>query len=108
MVHEKTAAATALAAFAAVAMTATAGMSADVTCMADWGVAGDIVRREKLTTVEELAENAGRKGDGQIVKATLCLEFGGYVYRLVVRDGSGQLRSLKVDAKSPAKAATPR
>ncbi len=77
-------------------------------CLSDWAVARDVVRRENLMTVEELAQSSPPKFNGQIVKATLCREANGYIYRLVVRDNGGRLRSLIIDAQSPVKAATPR
>jgi hypothetical protein len=75
-------------------------VAASATCFNDWGTAGAIVRKEGLITIEQLA--ADRKADslGDIVKATLCLEDEGYIYRLVVRDKTGQLKSVTVQAQS--------
>ncbi len=73
------------------------------TCLSDWAVARDVVRRENLVTVEQLAQSPQAKINGQIVKATLCLEANGYIYRLVVRDSGGRLRALTIDAQSPIK-----
>jgi hypothetical protein len=70
-------------------------------CLTDWGAAGEIVRREKLLTVEELAKSLRDDGIGQVVKTTLCKEKGGYVYHLVVRDSLGKLKSTVVSAKIP-------
>lgn len=82
--------------------------AAVATCFSDWGTAGAIVRKEGLITVEQLA--ADRKADalGDIVKATLCLEDDTYIYRLVVRDASGQLKSVVVQAQTSAPAASDR
>lgn len=72
-------------------------------CLADWGKAGEIVRQNGLATVEQLTKTPGIVA-GQIVKATLCAEGGGYVYHLVVRDGAGQLKNVVVEARNHAKA----
>lgn len=77
--------------------------AADDGCVADWGKAGEIVRQNGLATVEQLSKTPGAVS-GQIVKATLCAEAGGYVYRLVVRDGAGQLKNVVVEARNHAKA----
>ncbi len=66
-------------------------------CLADWGKAGEIVRQQGLQTVEQLTKMPGVVA-GEIVKATLCAEQGGYVYRLVVRDKAGQLKNVVVSA----------
>jgi hypothetical protein len=72
-------------------------------CFADWGQAGEIVRREKLRTVEQLrADPAGSVG-GDILKTTLCKEDDDYVYRLVIRTPFGQLKTLMLRAKAPEK-----
>ena len=55
-------------------------------CYADWSIAAPIVRKEGLTTVEDLSKLAAAKISGDIVKTTLCEEKGGFVYRLVIRD----------------------
>lgn len=72
----------------------------DGDCISDWGTAGEIVRRERLVTVEQLAAGARRDLGGAIIKATLCRESGAYVYRLVVREESGQMRGAVVSADS--------
>lgn len=68
-------------------------------CLADWGIAGEIVRREGLVTVEEVAREILPGGRGQILKSTLCRKSTGYVYKIVVRDSSGRLRSTIVPAQ---------
>lgn len=71
------------------------------TCLSDWGAAGEIVRKEGLKTVEQLAKGSPQQLKGQIVRATLCQEPPGtYIYRLVVRDGAGQLRNVVLDASN--------
>ena len=69
-------------------------------CLNDWGMAGEIVRREKLVTVEEVYKSLEADGVGQIVKSTLCHSDSGYVYRLVIRSPTGQLKSTVMSAKS--------
>jgi hypothetical protein len=84
---------------AAVAVVTTAGAAHAETCYDDWGAAGDIVRQEGLVTVESLAAKAAAELGGDIIKATLCEGDSGYIYRLVVRDPRGQLRSVMVPAR---------
>jgi hypothetical protein len=69
-------------------------------CMNDWGMAGQIVRRENLITVEEVSKSLAADGIGQLVKTTLCRSDTGYFYRLVVRMPTGQLRTTVMEAKS--------
>lgn len=78
-----------------------AGPAAAEACLDDWGKAGQIIRQEKLVTIEELSPLALRKGAGDILKSSLCDEQGRYVYRLVVRDPSGRLKNISVDARKP-------
>ena len=77
-------------------------------CVADWGQAGAIVRAQKLMTVSELSKSAGSQVAGEIVKTTLCKDGDDYVYKLVVRDAKGQLKTVVVDARAKGKAATER
>ncbi len=77
-------------------------------CVADWGLAGEIVRREKLMTVGELSKSAAADKAGEIVKTTLCKDGDDYVYKLVVRDAKGQLKAVVVDARAKGNAAAPR
>jgi hypothetical protein len=90
-----------LAGVAAYAVAASAGPAAAEECFADWGVAGEIVRREKLVTVQQLTQaNAAGLIDA-IVKATLCKDGDDYIYKLVVRGAGGQLKTVVVDARNP-------
>lgn len=70
-------------------------------CFADWSVAAGVVKKEGLATVEHLSSLAKTAGTGDIVRTTLCEENGRFVYRIVVKDGKGQLKSLTVDARKP-------
>jgi len=66
-------------------------------CYADWGMAAEIVKGRKLMTVQELAKSA-RDLPGEIVKTTLCKDGDDYIYKLVVRDPKGTLRTVVLDA----------
>jgi hypothetical protein len=70
-------------------------------CYADWGLAGEIVRREKLVTVQQLTQANAAGLIEPIVKTTLCKDGDDYVYKLVVRDAKGQLKTVVVDARNP-------
>ncbi|MEQ1670226.1 MAG: hypothetical protein ABL893_05160 [Hyphomicrobium sp.] len=70
-------------------------------CMTDWGQAGEIVRREKLLTVQQLSQPGPAQLPGQIVKTTLCKDGDDYIYKVVVREAGGQLKTLVVDARRP-------
>lgn len=69
-------------------------------CLTDWGMAGQIVRRENLITVEEVSRSLAADGIGVLVKTTLCRSADGYIYHLVIRSPTGQLRSVVMTAKS--------
>lgn len=68
-------------------------------CLSDWGMAGQIVRRENLMTVEEVSRSLAADGIGQLVKTTLCRSPDGYFYRLVIRILTGQLRTSVITAR---------
>ena len=51
--------------------------------------------------MERLSELAFEQDAGDIVKTTLCKDRGRFVYRLMVRNSHGALRTLVVDAKRP-------
>jgi hypothetical protein len=89
----------ALAATAAAVTLASAAARAD-DCLDDWGMAGQIVRRENLITVEEVSRSLAADGIGQLVKTTLCRSEAGYFYRLVIRSPTGQLKTTVMTAKS--------
>lgn len=85
----------------ALAVTSAAPAGAAESCFADWSVAAPIVKTEGLATVEQLSQLARSSGSGEIVKTTLCRSDAGYVYRVVLKDGKGQLKTLSVDARKP-------
>lgn len=76
-------------------------VSDGVQCFEDWSIAAQIVRREKLATVEELAGAVKRTLGGVIVRTSLCRENGRYVYRLVIRSHVGSLSRKRLDARKP-------
>ena len=85
------------AAAAAVALASSAARGDD--CLTDWGMAGQIVRRENLITVEEVSKSLAADGIGQLVKTTLCRSENGYFYRLVIRSPTGQLKTTVMTAR---------
>ncbi len=80
---------------------ASAAARAGETCMNDWSVAAVVVRKEGLTTVEQLTKLAAKSGAGNIIRTTLCDVDGTYVYRIVLKEENGKLKSMTVDARKP-------
>jgi hypothetical protein len=76
------------------------GPASAVDCLTDWGMAGQIVRRKKLITVEEVSRSLAADGIGELVKTTLCRSDDGYFYRLVIRSPTGQLKTTVMKAES--------
>ena len=70
-------------------------------CYADWSDAGPIVRQQALVAVKDIHEIARKRQIGDLVKVTLCEENGRYVYRLVVREPTGRIVALTIDARKP-------
>jgi hypothetical protein len=68
-------------------------------CLTDWGMAGQIVRRENLITVDEVSKSLEADGIGQLVKTTLCRSDDGYFYRLVVRCPPAKQKTTVMTAK---------
>jgi hypothetical protein len=68
-------------------------------CLSDWGMAGQIVRREKLITVEDVSKSLAADGIGELVKTTLCRSGADYFYRLVIRSPTGELKTTVMTAK---------
>ena len=72
----------------------------DARCWSDWSEAAVIVRRETLTPVDRVTKLVRDKHPGgEIIKLTLCEERGKFVYRVVLREKQGQLKSELMDAK---------
>ena len=70
-------------------------------CLPDWSAASIVVKAEGLVTVEQLAKLAATRVRGEIVRTALCEDKSGYVYKLLVREGSGQVKTIIVNAKQP-------
>lgn len=77
-------------------------------CYADWGAAAQIVKQFNLITVDQLAKAGAGQLDGQIVKTTLCKDGDDYIYKVVVRDAKGQLKTVVLGADRSSLAATKR
>lgn len=92
---------------AALAISIVSGPAAAEDCLDDWGQAGEIVRREKLLTVQQLTQSEAAGVPGKIVKTTLCKDGDDYIYKLVVRQASGQLKTIVIDARPPSGAGVP-
>lgn len=70
-------------------------------CFADWSAASAVVKSQGLMTLDQLTKLAPTKLGGEIVRSTLCEGEKGHVYRLIIRDRAGQLKTVVVDAKHP-------
>ena len=71
-------------------------------CFATWSEAEAVARKEALVAVEEVSSLAYTATQGaKVIKSTLCEEDGRYVYRLVLREAKGSLKTMSVDAKKP-------
>lgn len=70
-------------------------------CLTDWGAAGQIVRKEKLMTVQQLTQDESVLLPGKPIKTTLCKVGDDYVYKVVVRISGGALKTIVVDARRP-------
>lgn len=75
--------------------------AANGVCIGDWSEAAPIVQKEGLVTVEVITGLNHDKLKGDIVKTMLCKEQGRYLYRFVVRQANGQLKTVPVDARQP-------
>ena len=74
---------------------------ATTTCFPDWSDAAPIVARENLLALRFLQQSGRQPLPGDIIRATLCLADGNYVYRLVLREESGRITHHVVDAQNP-------
>ena len=70
-------------------------------CWNDWSDARAVVKREGLVTVEQLVKQAPVRLGGDIVRVALCESKSGFTYRLVVREPSGTIRQVILDARLP-------
>jgi uncharacterized membrane protein YkoI len=71
-----------------------------IKCWSDWSEAAVVVRRETLLPVEQVSKLAGAKHPrAEIIKVTLCEDKGRFVYRLLLRERQGQVKSEVLDAR---------
>ena len=93
---------TALFAFVAVSATAPQAARAEASlCLSNWSEARAVVKREGLVTVEQLVKLVPVKFGGDILRIALCQSDDAFTYRLVIREPSGIIRQLTVDARQP-------
>lgn len=70
-------------------------------CFRDWAAAQNVVREHRLSTVDQVSQFARKLGAGQVVKAVLCRDGDRFEYRVILRDGRGQLTRHIVTARAP-------
>jgi hypothetical protein len=73
-------------------------------CFSDWSTAGEVVKSHGLIPVDQLTKLAPSKLGGEIVRIALCEAHDGqdgYVYRLILRELGGGLKTHTLDAKHP-------
>ena len=91
----------------AIALLATAapgllGAAEGPKCFATWTEAAPVVRKEALVAIEQVSTLAQQSLPGaQVIRTTLCEDAGRFIYRLLVREPQGQLRTVNVDARKP-------
>ena len=70
-------------------------------CYPDWSQASEIVSREELAPISVLTDAAKSAAQAEIVRTVLCRISGAYVYRVVLKDDTGRLRTETVNARRP-------
>jgi hypothetical protein len=70
-------------------------------CYPDWSQASEIVSREQLAPISVLTGAAKSAAQAEIVRTVLCRISGAYVYRVVLKDDTGRLRTETVNARRP-------
>lgn len=70
-------------------------------CWPEWSDAAAIVEREKLAPARGVHSLARQHTGGDLVRITLCETGGAFFYRLLVRDRSGRVTTVVVDARRP-------
>lgn len=78
-----------------------AGPATSPRCFPDWSAASPVVQSELLTTARDLHAQVRTHRLGDLMRITLCIDHDRYVYRLLVREPSGHIASLLVDARKP-------
>lgn len=81
--------------------TTNADSAAKLSCLSDWSKASAIVSELGLAGVQELTEQARRTQQASVVRTVLCRQGATYVYRVVMKDRNGRLRTETVDARAP-------
>lgn len=74
-------------------------------CIGDWSEAAMVVEREDLARIGAVARTSHTSGYGGLLSTTLCKAPAGrdrwsYVYLVVVREKSGRLKRIVLDAKT--------
>ncbi|MCB1510793.1 MAG: hypothetical protein KDJ36_07800 [Hyphomicrobiaceae bacterium] len=70
-------------------------------CFRDWAAAQSVVRRHRLSSIDQLSRHARKRGAGQVVKAVLCRTGDTFEYRVILRDARGQLTRRIITARAP-------
>ncbi|MGF1650350.1 MAG: hypothetical protein ACFCUN_07860 [Hyphomicrobiaceae bacterium] len=70
-------------------------------CYSDWSQASQVVAREQLASIDVLATAAKATEGAELVTTVLCQMSGAYVYRIVLREPGGRLRTATVNARRP-------
>jgi len=85
-----------------VAATTNGAMAAQA-CVDDWAQAAMLIKQRKMIDMARLNRLAREKYSGKILTTRLCRRDGRYFYHLVIRDGSGFAKRVKVDAENRSK-----
>lgn len=88
-------------ALAAFALPAQVAIAETDRCFEDWSDAAPIMLKEGLVATKDLHDQARLHLTGSLMRITLCRAGSNYVYRLLVRDPSGRLTMVTVDARHP-------
>lgn len=84
-----------------VAAKASRATPAEPVCHAEWSEATSVIERERLASAKGVGALARRHLGSDLVRITLCMQGGTFVYRLLLRDGQGRVVALTVDARRP-------
>jgi len=85
----------------AVLLASPARVQAASYCTDDWSNMAEVVAASGLVPPADLQRLAASRVPGKIVKISLCDAGSRYQYELVFLEASGQLVTLRVDAKKP-------
>jgi uncharacterized membrane protein YkoI len=73
------------------------GALAAQACVDDWAGAATIIKRRKMVDMTRLHRLARENYSGKIMTIRLCRRNGRYFYHLLILDGSGFAKRIKVD-----------